>query len=191
MKRHPARGLPSRIVIPIVLCVAVIAAIPIALFLKTGFGTAGSSIAPAEITTPPPAIAQALTELRSRIARNPHDVEALTALAGLYAQIGKLDEAATLEGQAVEAAPHDLSLRAAYATLLRGAKHNKEALVQIDAILAEKPHDADALFDRVSVDADLHDHAAFVRDMQLFSQYAPKGDPRLGIAHAALGTNTK
>jgi hypothetical protein len=53
MTRHPARGLPLRIVIPIVGALATLAALPIVLFLKVGFGTAGSSIAPVEITPPP------------------------------------------------------------------------------------------------------------------------------------------
>jgi hypothetical protein len=53
MMRHPARGLPLRIVIPIVGALAMLAAVPIVLFLKVGFGTAGSSIAPVEMTPPP------------------------------------------------------------------------------------------------------------------------------------------
>jgi len=46
MRPHPARGLPLRVVIPVIAALSLLAAIPIVLFLKVGFGTTGSSIAP-------------------------------------------------------------------------------------------------------------------------------------------------
>lgn len=186
VKNVPSRGLPPRIVIPVVLCIAIIAAIPIISFLKTGFGTSGSSIAPAGIMTPPPAIAEALSELRSRIARNPHDVEALSALAGLYAQIGRTSEAANLEGQAVKSSPNDVALREADATLLRSDGKLKEAVAQLDAVLRLQPHNADALYERATIELQMHDRAPFRRDMQRFLNVAASTDPRRAMAHATL-----
>ena len=186
MKNQPSRGLPPPIVVPVVFCIAIVAAIPIVSFLKTGFATSGSSISNAEIATPPPAVSEALAELRARIARNPHDVEALSSLAGLYAQIGRTQTAAQLEEQAVEAAPNDVSLRAADVALLQSAGKRAAARAQLDAIVRLAPTDADAYYARGELELESHERAAAQRDMRKFLLYADKGDTRRPAAKATL-----
>jgi hypothetical protein len=79
-------------------------------FLKTGLGTGsvlpsaqtgvtggngvgGGSAAVASGATPPAPIQRLLTELKTRVGRDPRDVAALTGLGDLYAAAGKFDQA--------------------------------------------------------------------------------------------------
>ncbi len=101
MKNIPARGLPTRVVVPVLLIIAGFAAIPIVHFLQIGFGTNGSSIGTSSSNAaPPPAVAAELRDLRARIERNPRDTEALTSLAAMYRQIGETAQAEAYEARA-------------------------------------------------------------------------------------------
>jgi cytochrome c-type biogenesis protein CcmH/NrfG len=58
-----------------------------------GNGVGGGSAAVAEDATPPAPIQRLLTELKTRVARNPRDVAALVGLGDLYAAAGKFPQA--------------------------------------------------------------------------------------------------
>ena len=186
MKPLPSRGLPPRTVFVIVACIVILAAIPIVSFLRTGFGTSGSSIAPVTSVTPPPAIAEAVANLRERIARNPHDIEAYEALAGLYAEAGKSDEALSLEAQAVAAAPADTEIRSTYANQLRAGGNYTDAVKQYTEILRLLPHDPDAHFSRGMVYVQTHQMRLARADLRAFLLTARRDDPRRAEARIAL-----
>jgi cytochrome c-type biogenesis protein CcmH/NrfG len=175
----PSRGLPAKIYLPIVLGIVILAAIPIASFLRTGLSTSGSAIGAVGSTlTPPPMIANALAELRGRIARNPKDTEALESLAGLELEAGRLTSAADLDAQAVAADPRNGTIRANYAEVLNDLGRSKEAQQQLDAALAVNPHNIDALYERGIVDERLGDHDQSANDFAAFLKYSSPNDPR-------------
>jgi len=58
-----------------------------------GNGVGGGSAGVATTKTPPPPIQRLLTELKTRLARNPRDLSALVGLGDLYAAAGKFGQA--------------------------------------------------------------------------------------------------
>lgn len=166
--------------VPIVAVIALLAAIPITAFLRTGFGTNGSAIggAGAAGDAPPPVIAKAVGELRTRIARNPRDVEALEMLAGLETEAGRLPQALQLQAQAVAAAPRDAAVRATYAETLNDLGQSTEARKQLDLVLRIQPRNADAFYERGVIDERLGLHDRAQADFQAFLTLAKPNDPR-------------
>jgi predicted Zn-dependent protease len=162
--------------IPIVLGIFVIACIPIAIFLRTGFVTNGSAVSSG--VTPPPMIANALAELRTRIARNPKDVQALETLAGLELEAGRLESAAQLDAQAVAAAPNDTSLRSAYAEVLNDLGHGKQARDQLNIGLTGTPHNPNLRYERGIINEQLGEHQAATEDFRDFLAHSAQNDPR-------------
>jgi len=78
----------------------------------TGGGVGGGSAAVAEDATPPAPIQRLLTELKTRIARNPRDAAALVALGDLYAAAGKFGQARPYYERALALDPKNEAARA-------------------------------------------------------------------------------
>jgi cytochrome c-type biogenesis protein CcmH/NrfG len=139
----PARGLPPRIYVPIVVVIAFAFLALVGYFLRIGLGTTGAALGPQRAVAPqtggangvgggtpagsaeegPPApIQRLLVELRGRVQRNPRDTAALGGLARLYAAAGKYDQALPYFRRALAVAPGDPGLRADYAAARREAR---------------------------------------------------------------------
>jgi len=114
------------------LVAALVLAAVIAPFLKTGLGTGsvlpsaqtgvsggngvgGGSAAVVSGATPPAPIQRLLTELKTRVARNPRDVAALTGLGDLYAAAGKFDQAKPYYRRALAVDPANEAARSGLA----------------------------------------------------------------------------
>jgi len=84
-----------------------------------GSGVGGGSAAVAEGAAPPAPIQRLLTELKTRVARNPRDVAALVGLGDLYAAAGKFEQARPYYQSALAVDPKN---EAAQAGLQRSEK---------------------------------------------------------------------
>lgn len=70
-----------------------------------GNGVGGGSAAVANAAAPPAPIQRLLTELKTRLARNPRDRDALVGLGDLYAAAGKFDQARPYYQRALKVDP--------------------------------------------------------------------------------------
>jgi cytochrome c-type biogenesis protein CcmH len=84
-------------------------------------GGGGPAAAPAAGAGPPAPVQRMLTELRGRVARNPHDISALLSLAQLYLDAGKFQQALPYYRRAIALDPANAQARADYATALHAA----------------------------------------------------------------------
>jgi tetratricopeptide (TPR) repeat protein len=81
-------------------------------------------------------IPEAEQRLRQRLLRTPTDVAAIRMLAEVAARLGRLDDSERLLARCLELAPGFHAARQNYAMVLHRANKPKEALTQIDALLA-------------------------------------------------------
>jgi cytochrome c-type biogenesis protein CcmH/NrfG len=142
----PARGLPPRIYVPIVIVGALAFLSLVGYFLKIGLGVEGAALGPtaqqgdaniqvapgpngvgggspdqaAAPAAPPVPVMRLLTELRGRIQRRPDDVEALDALGNLYADAAKYSQAIVYYERARAVAPGNPRVRADELSALLG-----------------------------------------------------------------------
>ena len=145
MTGGPARGLPPRIYVPIVLVVMLGFLGVVGYFLKIGLGVTGAALGPAATqgdasigggpngvgggtppqaaaAGPPPPVARLLVEMRDRLQRDPRDVGALSALGNLYFEAGKFAQAIPYYRRALALDPRNSEMRADYATALHAAR---------------------------------------------------------------------
>ncbi|MBC5810859.1 MAG: tetratricopeptide repeat protein [Candidatus Eremiobacteraeota bacterium] len=155
------RGLPSALSFGITLAAGVVLVAIVGWFLHTGSATTGAALGPAaDVTAPleraagngvgggtpaqaaagPPApVQRILTELRTRVARNPNDADALAGLAGLYADAGKFPQALPYYRQTLALRPNDARLRTDYASALHGSGDDPAARREAERVLRAQP----------------------------------------------------
>jgi len=150
-----------------------------------GMSVGGGSLPLAAAGAPPAPIQRLLTELRGRIARDPHDVSALAGLASLYADAGKFSQALPYYERAVALAPGNREIRTDYAIALHGAGAENQALAQLKIVLDADPNFAPALFNEGMIAGSLGHREQAVSALQRFLKVAPN-DPHAGDARAAL-----
>ncbi len=196
MNRIPARGLPARIYLPILLvCAALLIAI-IAHFLTIAFGTTGAALGPAaqgsiggapgngvgggtvippSAAGPPAPIQRLLTELKGRLVRNPRDRGALVALAQLYSDAGKFEQALPYYRRALDVAPNDAATRTDYANALHSTRDDLGALEQLRSVLKSQPDFPPALYEQGLVDAALGRGADAATSFRRYLTLVPDG----------------
>lgn len=209
MTGGPARGLPPRIYVPIVLVVMLAFLGVVGYFLKIGLGVTGAALGPAAnggdvravagapnevgggtppqaaAAGPPPPVQRLLLEMRERLQRNPRDRGALAALASLYFEAGKFTQAVPYYERALAVDPGDAQLRTDFAAALHGAGDDRRALAELETVLARHPADPDALFDSGVVAAALGRRAQATTAFKTFLRVAPR-NARAGDARVAL-----
>jgi len=207
----PARGLPPRIYVPI-LVVGMLAFLSVVgYFLKIGLGVTGSALGPAAAPVtdtsqtaigpngvgggspaqvsaagPPAPVQRLLVELRDRLQHDPNDGGALVSLGNLYSDAGKYEQALPYFARAVAHDPRDVRARTAYAAALHGTGQEGAALRQVQLALAEEPRSADALFIEGGVAAALGRRDLAAAAYRRFLEVAPN-DERADDARSALG----
>ena len=198
MSRVPARGLPVRIYLPILL-VLVIAVVGVVWhFLTIAFGTTGAALGPAadsgsiggapgngvgggtvippRPTGPPAGVQRMLTELKGRLVRNPNDSSALIALAQLYADAGKFEQALPYYRRAVAVRPSDPPVRTAYATALHATGNDTASLEQLESALKTQGDFSPALYERGVVDGALGRRSEAIDAFRRYLAVAPNGE---------------
>lgn len=125
MSTTPARGLPPRIYVPIVVVLAALFLIAMYYLIALGFGVRGSVFgkggaarvaapqSPANTNVqgggPPAAVMTQLKTLRDRVAAHPNDDVALTQLGDMYLAVGKFSDAIPLYRRALKANPQNVA----------------------------------------------------------------------------------
>lgn len=135
MSTTPARGLPPRIYLPVVIAIAVIFLAIMAYLLRIGFNMSGGGLGlrepqgdsrgnqgaaqavqqPQNVQVgggPPPAVQQQLTGLKAQIAAHPRDDVALVQLGDLYLAVQKYRQAIPLYKRALAANPKNVAAKA-------------------------------------------------------------------------------
>jgi len=139
---------------------------------------------------PPAPVMQELTAMRARLKANPNDLAALVALAGMYFDAGKFDQAVGYDKRALALDPGNPDVRTDYATALHQTGHDLDALAQLDVVLAKRPAFVQALYNRgvilASIGRRTDAAAAFTR----FIAVAPN-DPRVPDARSSITDLTK
>lgn len=123
--------------------------------------------------------------LRDRLRAFPTDVAALRMMAELAARVGRNEQAIALLQRCMELAPGFAMARHHYALMLdRGYRH-KEAMVELDDLLADDPDNADLLNLKAVVLGKLGDYGDAIRLYEAILRDRPK-DVRvwMGLGHA-------
>ena len=144
MSTEPARGLPPRIYLPIVLVIAIVFLGVMAYFLRIGLGVSGSGLGQGQPARtqgeqanqqaqnvsvgggPPPAVAAQLTQLRTQIQKHPSDDVALVQLGDLYLAAQKYQEAIPLYKRALTANPKNVAAKAGLDEATSGLKADQQ-----------------------------------------------------------------
>ncbi len=134
---------------------------------------------------PPAPVMQMLTELRSRVAKNPRDIAALVALGNLYFDASKFDQAIGYYKNALALDPTNPDVRNDEAAALHATGHDLEALREIDRVLSERPNFPQALFNRGIVLGAMGRRSDAVVAYREFLKVAPN-DEHAADAHAAI-----
>jgi len=145
----------------------------------------GSPPQAAAAGAPPAPIQRLLTELKGRVARNPHDLSALVGLASLYADAAKFPQALPYYKRALALDPGNPDLRTDYATALHGSNEDLESLAQLQLVLAAKPNFPPALFNEGIVASSIGRRTQAVAAFQKFLKVAPN-DSHAEDARTAL-----
>lgn len=208
MNRGTARGLPARIYLPVLATIVVVVLAIVAYFLRVGLSVTGAALGPEGMSNagqtagapngvgggtsleapaggPPAPIQRILTELRGRVARNPHDAAALEGLGSLYLDAGKFEQAIGYERRALALDPQNLGLRTDYAAALHGAGEDSAAAAQLRIVLNANPAFPPALLETGVVASASGRRAAAIDAYRRFLRAAPN-DQRAGDARAAL-----
>lgn len=139
---------------------------------------------------PPAPVLQELTTMRARLKANPNDLAALVALAAMYFDAGKFDQAASYDRRALALDPGNPDVRTDYATALHQTGHDLDALAQIDTVLAKRPAFAPALFNRGVILASIGRRTDAVAAFEHFVAAAPN-DPRVPDARNSIAGLSK
>jgi tetratricopeptide (TPR) repeat protein len=150
-----------------------------------GNSVGGGSPPQAAAGAPPAPIQRLLTELKGRVARNPHDLSALVGLASLYADAAKFPQALPYYKRALALDPGNPDLRTDYATALHGSNEDLESLAQLQVVLAAKPDFPPALFNEGIVASSIGRRTQAVAAFQKFLKVAPN-DSHAEDARTAL-----
>ncbi|MDQ6933457.1 MAG: tetratricopeptide repeat protein [Candidatus Eremiobacteraeota bacterium] len=141
MFTSPARGLPPRIYLPIVIAISVVFLAVMSYLLRVGLGVTGTALGPSAATLPaetgaqipanvgvgggPPAPVRAeLQDLRRRIARDPTDDVALVQLADFYLAANKFRDAIPFYRRALKTNPNNAAARAGLQEAQSASKQN-------------------------------------------------------------------
>ncbi|HEY0395916.1 MAG TPA: tetratricopeptide repeat protein [Candidatus Elarobacter sp.] len=135
---------------------------------------------------PPGPVAEELSELRARLARNPKDLAALVRLGNMEFDAQKFDKAAGFYARALALDPGNPDVRTDYATALHQAGRDLDALQQLDAVLKERPGFNTALFNRGVVLQAIGRRTDAIADFKRYLKVARSDDPRAVDARAAL-----
>ena len=130
------------------------------------------------------------TTMRARLKANPNDLAALVALAAMYFDAGKFDQAAGYDKRALALDPGNPDVRTDYATALHQTGHDLDALAQLDIVLAKRPAFAQALFNRGVILASIGRRTDAVTEFQHFIAAAPN-DPRVPDARNSIAELSK
>lgn len=134
---------------------------------------------------PPAPVMQALSDLRARLKANPNDLAALVALANLYFDANKFEQALPYYRRALALDPTNPDVRTDYATALHGSGHDIEALTALDAVLKSRPRFTQALYNRAVVLQAIGRRTDAVAAYTYFIKVAPN-DQRAAEARAAV-----
>jgi len=146
----------------------------------------GGGSPPQGVTGGPPApIQRLLTDLKGRVARNPHDLAALVGLASLYFDAGKFAQALPYYKSALALDPSNPDTRTDYATALHGAGDDLESLAQLQTVLDANPGFAPALFNEGIVASAIGRRTQAVAAFQKFLKLSPH-DSHADDARTAL-----
>ncbi len=150
-----------------------------------GNSVGGGSPPQTTAVAPPAPIQRLLTELKGRVARNPHDLSALVGLASLYFDAGKFAQALPYYKRALALDPSNPDLRTDYATALHGASQDLDSLAQLQIVLDANPNFAPALFNEGLVASSIGRRTQAVAAFQKFLKLDPH-DAHADDARTAL-----
>jgi TolA-binding protein len=139
---------------------------------------------------PPAPVMQELTAMRARLKANPNDLAALVALADMYFDASKFDQAIAYDRRALALDPGNPDVRTDYATALHQTGHDLEALAQLETVLAKRPAFVPALYNRAVVLVAIGRRTDAATAFQKFINAAPN-DPRVSDARAEIGDLSK
>jgi len=139
---------------------------------------------------PPAPVMQELTAMRARLNANPNDLAALVALAGMYFDASKFDQAIGYDKRALALDPGNPDVRTDYATALHQTGHDLDALAQLETVLAKRPAFVPALYSRAVVLVAIGRRTDAAAAFQKFINAAPN-DPRVSGARSEIGDLSK
>jgi TolA-binding protein len=139
---------------------------------------------------PPAPVMQELTTMRARLKANPNDLAALVALAGMYFDASKFDQAIEYDKRALALDPGNPDVRTDYATALHQTGHDLDALAQLETVLAKRPAFVPALYNRGVVLVAIGRRTDAAAAFQKFINAAPN-DPRVPDARSEIGDLSK
>jgi hypothetical protein len=139
---------------------------------------------------PPAPVLQELNTMRTRLKANPNDLAALVALASMYSDAGKFDQASGYEKRALAIDPSNPDVRTDYANALHQSGHDLDALAQLDTVLAKRSAFVPALYDRGVILASIGRRTDAVTAFQHFIAAAPN-DPRVPQARSTISDLSK
>jgi TolA-binding protein len=139
---------------------------------------------------PPAPVMQELTTMRARLKANPNDLAALVALAGMYFDASKFDQAIEYDKRALALDPGNPDVRTDYATALHQTGHDLDALAQLETVLAKRPAFVPALYNRGIVLVAIGRRTDAAAAFQKFINAAPN-DPRVPDARSEIGDLSK
>ena len=139
---------------------------------------------------PPAPVMQELAAMRARLKANPNDLAALVALAGMYFDAGKFDQALGYDKRALALDPGNPDVRTDYATALHQTGRDLDALAQLDTVLAHRPAFVQALFNRGAILAAIGRRTDALAALKHFIAVAPN-DPRVPDARTTIAELSK
>jgi tetratricopeptide (TPR) repeat protein len=139
---------------------------------------------------PPAPVMQELQTMRKRLETNPNDLAALVALASMYYDAGKFDQAIGYDKRALALDPGNPDVRTDYATALHQTGHDLDALAQLSTVLAKRPGFVQALYNRGVILASIGRRTDAVDAFRHFIAVAPN-DPRVPDARTTIAELSK
>jgi tetratricopeptide (TPR) repeat protein len=139
---------------------------------------------------PPAPVMQELAAMRARLKANPDDIAALVALAGMYFDAGKFEQAAAYDKRALALDPGNPDVRTDYAAALHQTGHDLDALAQLDIVLARRPAFVQALFNRGVILGSIGRRTDAIAAFTHFIAVAPN-DPRVPDARNTIAELSK
>ena len=123
--------------------------------------------------------------LRDRLRAYPNDVAAMRMLAELAARVGRNEQAIALLGRCLELAPGFAMARHHYALMLDRGNRHQDALVEVEALLADDPDNAGLQNLKAVILGKLGDYGDAIRLYESILRERPK-DPRvwMSLGHA-------
>ncbi len=139
---------------------------------------------------PPAPVMALLTELKARVAKNPHDIAALVDLGNLYFDASKFDQATGYYKDVLALDPTNPDVRNDEAAALHATGHDLDALSEVDRVLRERPNFPQALFNRGIILGSMGRRSDATVAYRAFLRAAPH-DPHAPDAQAAIKELTR